>query len=189
MKKNLLAIIVLIGLVGYGVYDYVSGNKEETNRRHANEEQTRLPSDDVPIGIEKGQRAPDFTLNDLNGSPIRLSNYLGKKVLINFWASWCPPCRAEMPHMQQFYEDYKDNTVILGVNMTATEERSEDIRPFVEEFGLTFPIVLDKEGNLMGDYVVIAYPTTYVIDEQGIIRDVFRGAINYEIMQKTIEEL
>ncbi|MBM6996316.1 TlpA family protein disulfide reductase [Paenibacillus sp. DXFW5] len=182
MKKNGLAILVLIGLIGYGAYDYVTGATKETIRH-----QSSATNENLPIGIEKGQRAPNFTLNDLNGNPIQLADYRGKKVLINFWASWCPPCRAEMPHMQQFYEDYQKDTVILGVNLTSTEDSPKDVRPFIEEFGLTFPIVMDEEGALMADYTVIAYPTTFVLDEQGVIREIFRGAINYEIMQKTVD--
>lgn len=184
MKKSILAIIALLGLIGYGVFDYVTGTAGESN-----EPQTSVVNDDVPIGIEKGQRAPNFTLNDLNGNVVQLEDYRGKNVMINFWATWCPPCRAEMPHMQQFYEDYQNETVILGVNLTTTEGRPEGIEPFIEEFGLTFPIVLDEEGDVMAGYQVIGYPTTYVIDGSGIIREVYRGAINYEIMQKTIEEL
>ncbi|QSF42470.1 MULTISPECIES: TlpA disulfide reductase family protein [Paenibacillus] len=90
---------------------------------------------------------------------------------------------------KQFYEDFQKDTVILGVNLTSTEEKIEDIRPFIEEFGLTFTIVLDEEGDTMMDYGVIAYPTTYFINEQGVIREIFRGAINYEIMQNTIGAL
>lgn len=181
-KKNGLAILVLIGLVGYGVYDYVTGSTKESKK-----EQTIVTSEDIPIGIEKGQQAPNFTLNDLNGNPVQLSDYRGKKVLLNFWASWCPPCRAEMPHMQQFHEDTMKDTVILGINLASTEKSIKNVTSFIEKFGLTFPIVLDEEGDIMQDYAIIAYPTTYFINEQGVIHEIFLGAINYEIMQKTIE--
>ncbi|WP_054957275.1 peroxiredoxin family protein [Paenibacillus dakarensis] len=188
MKKNMWAILILIGLVAYGVYDYITASAKETKKEQASVASvTEPPNENIPIGVKKGQRAPDFTLNDLNGNPIQLSDYRGKMVLLNFWASWCPPCRAEMPHMQEFYEDYKKDTVVLGVNMTSIEHRAEDIKPFTEEFGLTFPNVLDIEGDVMEEYVVIAYPTTYVIDEQGVIREIYPGAINYDIMKKTRE--
>lgn len=184
MRKNWLAILVLIGLVGYGVYDYVTGSAMEQKK-----EQSMVTNDGVTIGIKKGQQAANFTLNDLNGNPVQLADYRGKKVLINFWASWCPPCRAEMPYMQQFYEDYEKEAVILGINLTSTEDGYEDIKAFTDKLGITFPIVLDDEGEVMKDFAVISYPTTYVIDEQGVIHEVFYRAINYEIMEKAVKDL
>lgn len=183
MKKSILAIIVLAGLIGYGIYDYYDGTTDENLTVQEDFKEN------VTVGIGKGERAPNFELFNLEGVPVQLSDYRGKKVLVNFWATWCPPCRAEMPHMQQFYENYEDEVVVLGVNMTATESDIEAVPAFVEEFGLTFPIVLDEEGDVWDAYQVFAYPTTLALDENGIIREVFRGAVNYEIMKQTIEKM
>lgn len=182
MKKNLIAILFLIGLVVYGGYEYLSppsSNDIPTSETEAPHE-----------GIEKDQHAPDFSLMDLDGNPVRLSDFRGKKVLINFWATWCPPCRVELPHMEKFYEDYESKgTVILGVNLTPTEGDRDTIHTFVDEQGLSFPIVLDPEGDVMDTYEVVAYPTTYLLDTEGVIRETFRGAINYDIMKETVSKI
>src|SRR5690606_12907662 len=115
--------------------------------------------------------APNFELVNMKGDPVRLSDFRGKKVLVNFWATWCPPCRAEMPHMQNIYEDYQEDVVILGVNLTTTEASMEDVGTFVDNYELTFPIILDEQGEVMQTFQVVAYPTTYAVDHEGIITE------------------
>src|SRR5690554_6683204 len=103
MKKNGIAIIAVLILVSWGIYDYVQNNKpqiESNNKQQITAE--------VEVGIQKGDAAVDFELLNLDGTPAKLSDYKGKKVILNFWATWCPPCRAEMPHMERFYEDNED---------------------------------------------------------------------------------
>lgn len=184
MKKNIIVIIALLCLVAYGGYDYLSKSSERT------EKSLGTTAENVEIGIEKGNAAPDFELSDLEGNPVKLSDFQGKVVMVNFWATWCPPCRIEMPHMQKFYEDYESkDVVILGVNLTPTEQNEEAIKPFVEEQKLTFPIVLDPAGEAMLTYQVVAYPTTYLLDSKGVIQEKFRGAINYEIMEDAVSKI
>ncbi|MCM3704946.1 MULTISPECIES: TlpA disulfide reductase family protein [Cytobacillus] len=146
--------------------------------------------EDLPIGLEKGNLAPDFQLTDMEGNPVKLSDYSGKAVLLNFWASWCPPCRAEMPHMEKLYKKYKDkNFVILAVNLTNTEKNNGDAEKFVKELGLTFTIPMDVKGVVGGDYNIMAYPTSYFIDSDGVIREKVLGALNEEYMEKEIKKL
>jgi peroxiredoxin len=185
MRKNLLAIIVILGLVAYGAYDYF--NKNAVNTAESGE----ALNEELERGIIKGKLAPDFELNDLEGNPVSLSDLRGKIVMVNFWATWCPPCRIEMPHMQKFYEEHqsKDDVVILGVNLTPTEEKLDAIRTFVDDQGLTFPIVLDPDGDVMQTYQVMAYPTTYILDTKGVIREKFQGAINYDIMKEAVSQI
>lgn len=184
MRKNMIAILVLIGLVAYGSYDFFKKTPSETLRVAESENK------ELKTGILKGQLAPNFVLTDLQGSSVQLSDFKGKKVLVNFWATWCPPCRVEMPHMQSIFEDFEDkDVVILGVNMTLTEEASEDVQAFVNEQQLTFPIVMDEEGDVMQTYQVFAYPTTYLLDTEGVIREKFQGAISYEIMEDYISRI
>lgn len=185
MKKNMIAIIVLLGLIAYGGYDYF--NKSASSEEVEISADADAPGEQLVRGVEKGNLAPDLTLVDLNGKEVRLADYAGKTVLLNFWATWCPPCRIEMPHMQQFYEDYQSkDVVILGVNLSQTEQSMDDVPAFVEEEKLTFPIVLDLEGDALLTYQIIAYPTTYLIDAKGIVREKFRGAINYDIMKEAV---
>jgi peroxiredoxin len=184
MKKSMIAILFLIGLVVYGGYDYYSKSSSETGQA------AETGGVNLEKGIQKGQLAPDFSLTDLKGNPVHLSDFKGKKVMVNFWATWCPPCRVEMPHMQKFYEDYKSkDVVIVGVNLTPTEERLDSVQTFVDDQLLTFPIVLDKEGSIMQTYQVVAYPTTYLLDSNGVVREKFQGAINYDIMKDAVSKI
>jgi len=195
MKKGMLAIIFLVGLVIYGGYDYFNKSsmpltKNTEDSSAGNIEQSNSGEAALSLGVEKGDLAPDFELMDMTGNPVQLSDFRGKTVFVNFWATWCPPCRIEMPHMQQLYEDYKDkDVVILGVNVTPTEKTFEGIQTFIEKEQLTFPIVLDEEGDITYQYQIMAYPTTYILDGRGIIQEKFRGAINYEMMKDVLTRI
>ncbi len=139
------------------------------------------------VGLEKGNLAPDFELTTLDDETVKLSDFRGERVMLNFWASWCGPCRAEMPDMQQFYED-KD-VIILAVNLTDTETEMSDVTNFVDEYSLTFPILLDEETEVADLYRIQPIPTSYLIDSNGIIHNVAFGALNYELMVKEFEQM
>jgi peroxiredoxin len=124
---------------------------------------------------QKGFLAPDFEAVTLSGETIRLSALRGQPVILSLWASWCPPCREEMPALQQIYTDFSDQgLVVLGINMTAQDSR-DAAGNFVNEFGFSFPIPLDSNGDISRLYRVQALPTTYFIDSDGVIRDVIIG--------------
>ncbi|MBD3921376.1 redoxin domain-containing protein [Paenibacillus sp. PR3] len=183
MKKSIIGVFVLLALVAYGLYQ----NKTAGSGNSSTDAQLLQQTD---TGTRKGEQAPDFELKDLGGNAVRLSDYRGRTVFINFWATWCPPCKAEMPHMERVYKDYAArDVVILSVNLTTTEAKASDVDDFVSEYGLTFPVVLDEAGIIKRQYKVTAYPTTYVIDKNGIIRNKYAGAINDEIMTKAIRQL
>jgi len=124
----------------------------------------------------EGFPAPDFTLDTLDGSRIKLSDLRGKVVVVNFWATWCLPCREETPALEKSYEQYKDSgVVILGVNLTS-EDSLNDVKAFVQEFSLTYPILLDRDGNVSNYlYQIKGLPTTFFINREGIIRTVLVG--------------
>ena len=123
----------------------------------------------------QGFFAPDFMLDTLDGKKVTLSELRGKIVIINLWATWCPPCRAEMPALENVYKQYKDSgVVILGLNVT-NQDSEKDIPPFVKEFGLTFPILLDRDGSVSALYQLRGLPTTYFVNREGIIRTVVVG--------------
>lgn len=139
--------------------------------------------------VRKDQAAPDFQLTDLEGNTVNLSDYRGKTVLMNFWATWCRVCQAEMPHVEKLYQKYKDrDVVILSVNATSQEKNTQRVESYVDEQGLSFPVVLDEEGAVLKQYKVTAYPTTYIIDPSGVIQDRYLGAISYDNMKKAIRE-
>ncbi len=126
-------------------------------------------STDAVVGLRPGNIAPDFETVNALGDTVRLSDFRGQVVLLNFWYTTCPPCRIEMPDLQAAYEQYaEDGFVILAVNR---EESLDEITPFTDELGLTFPVLLDESGDIQVEYNVRGYPTTFVIDEDGIIQE------------------
>src|SRR5712692_10153257 len=123
----------------------------------------------------EGFTAPDFTLNTAGGGPVTLSAYRGKVVIVNLWASWCGPCRAEMPAIQQVYVANRDRGLaVLAVNSTFQDSVS-DVQAFAQNLGLTFPILLDLDGAVSRRYLLRALPSTFFIDRKGMIRTVVFG--------------
>ncbi|PAV29609.1 alkyl hydroperoxide reductase [Virgibacillus profundi] len=177
MKKGIF-IVIIVGMIGWAIYDFIDSSENsssgENNGSGAADE----------IGIAMGDIAPDFELETLEGEPVRLSDYRGSRVMLNFWATWCPPCRAEIPDMQKLY-DNKDVT-ILAVNMA---ESQDTVTKFVKEFEMTFPVPMDVESEVMETYQVQAYPTSYMIDSNGRIQFIRLGAMNYDLMVQELEKM
>ncbi|WP_100334032.1 peroxiredoxin family protein [Bacillus alkalisoli] len=186
MKRNIIVIIFLTVLVGWGLMDLSNKNQTEPPITSSAEE-----DGNIEIGLEQGKLAPDFELETLDGETIKLSDFRGQKVILNLWATWCPPCRAEMPHMQDLYEDRKDEGfTIIAVNLTTAERNTEDIRPFIEdEFKLTFPTPLDVDGRVGEMYQAYSIPTSYIIDTQGRIQRKIIGPMSYEMMDDFINDV
>lgn len=124
-----------------------------------------------------GHPAPDFALPTLAGETVRLSDFKGKPVLVNFWATWCGPCRSEFPDFQKASIDNADKLVIIGINNTTTDQK-ELVPAFLEEFGVTFPIVLDETGDTAKAYNILGLPTSIFIDRNGNVNEIFTGPIN-----------
>ena len=122
-----------------------------------------------------GNPAPNFKLPNLEGKTVSLSDLRGKPVMLNFWATWCPPCRAEMPHIQQVYEEWSDNgLVVLAINLG---ESSSKVKEFVQSYGLSFPVLLDTKRDIAEKYNIRGLiPTTFFIDKNGIIQVKIIGA-------------
>ncbi|WP_028390747.1 TlpA disulfide reductase family protein [Bacillus cihuensis] len=138
--------------------------------------------------LSSGQKAPDFELATLNGETVKLSDYRGKKVMLNFWATWCGPCREEMPDMEVFSNGLGKDTVILAVNI----DSQNDVQTFVDEMGVTFPILLDSQNikNAVNKrYKVSAMPTTYFIDSEGLISRKHIGQVSLQSMEKFIADM
>ncbi len=123
----------------------------------------------------EGFFAPDFTLDTLDGGRVTLSELRGKIVVVNFWTTWCPPCRTETPALEKAYEQYENSEVlILGVNLTNQDSVSA-VESFAREFELTYPLLLDRDGSVGYLYQVNGLPTTYFINREGVIRTVLVG--------------
>ncbi|MGB8954199.1 MAG: redoxin domain-containing protein [Tumebacillaceae bacterium] len=140
------------------------------------------------VVLQAGQPAPDFTLNTLDGKTVKLSDYKGKVVMVNFWASWCEPCRQEMPDIEKVYETYKDQgLVILGVNIN---EKNVPVQGFVNQMGLKFPILMDHDSKVAVDlYRVKPIPTTFFVDKDGILRQTAEMPMTSSYMENTLAPL
>lgn len=133
--------------------------------------------------------ASEFTLNTLDNELVSLSDFRGQAVLINFWASWCVPCRDEMPAIQATYEAYKrDDLVVLGINMTYQDNR-QNAEAFVEEYGITFPILLDETGEVTESYRVLGVPTSVFVNKDGVIVNSYIGAMTEQQLDTFVHEL
>lgn len=132
------------------------------------------------VGINAGKIAPDLTLTDLNGNVVNLSDFRGKKVLLNFWATWCEPCQEEIPQLVKFNKKANhDKVVILAVNMTMDEQGgAKTVRTFAEKYGMSFPVLLDQTSEAASAYGVVTIPTTYLISEKGTILTSHIGPIS-----------
>ncbi|WP_316571301.1 redoxin domain-containing protein [Neobacillus sp. YIM B06451] len=174
MAKKWIAGILIIFLMAIAIVQALDKKEEPTESEEA-----------VAQGVKEGAKAPDFELKTLTGETVKLSSLKGKKVMLNFWATWCGPCKAEMPAMEQLYKEADDNVAILGVNI----DPQLDVKGFVLENGITFPILLDEKDEVNTTYQIISIPTTFFIDSNGIIQDKVIGAMPHDAMVGYIEKL
>jgi cytochrome c biogenesis protein CcmG/thiol:disulfide interchange protein DsbE len=153
-------------------------------------DRTGLSSAGKTVAPQMGFLAPDFELKTTADKSIRLADLRGQTVLVNLWATWCPPCRAEMKTIEVVYNDYKDKGLaVLAVNMTYQDERAK-IGPFVSEQGLTFPILLDETGEMAKAYQLKSLPSSYFIDREGIIQEVvIGGPMSEALLRARIEAI
>jgi cytochrome c biogenesis protein CcmG/thiol:disulfide interchange protein DsbE len=157
--RGLMALLLVLGVAWIG-FSRVSGQEAM-----ARSERPPLP--------QVGFAVPDFTLETQDGRTIRLADLRGQVVLINFWATWCPPCRAEMPAIQQVYERYREQGfTVLAVNQ---QEGATQVGPFADQMGLTFPILMDRDGSVSARYQVNGLPSTFFVDRAGVVQNVTLG--------------
>ncbi len=173
-RRILYGFILLAGLV------WIFASVDKTGASTAG----RIPAP------QKGFLAPDFALKTPTGQTYTLSQLKGKAVLVNIWATWCPPCRAEMPTIQKFYQQYQSQgLVVLGVNATA-QDNPLDIVPFVTQYGLTFPILLDETNDLGSKYNLRSLPSSFFVNRDGTIADVvIGGPMSDALLQTDIETI
>ncbi|MGP1361650.1 MAG: TlpA family protein disulfide reductase [Candidatus Fimenecus sp.] len=166
MKKNTLSIIGIILIItlfiGAG-FLYKNLSKKYTSEKSTTQSRTSSTSSQSKNSTD--EKAPDFKITDMNGKEVSLSEFFGKPIVLNFWASWCPPCKAEMPHFQKAFKENPDVQFIM-VNASYNDSESS-VKSFLENGGYTFPVLTDKRGLAFRAYNVSSLPTTYFIDKNG----------------------
>lgn len=185
---------LLVDVPGPGVYNLVCEQGCEETRwqgafrvEQADREVPWVEARDTDAAAELQRRAPDFTLYDNRGRVVQLSDFKNEKpVFINFWATWCPPCRREMPAMQDLYERRGAEVEILAVNYL---ESRPQVAEFMHELELDFPVLMDVNGDVNGRYSVWSYPTSVFVDRDGIVRGRFIGELTVQMMEEFVDSI
>ncbi|MFW2488075.1 TlpA family protein disulfide reductase [Clostridium chromiireducens] len=196
MKKALIAAIVAVALIGFSAYTLSNSDSSDSKinssvsttndinstAKNSNSNQTVEAS---PNNIKT--KAIDFKLKDLSGNELSLSDLKGKKVFLNFWATWCPPCKAEMPEIEKLYQETKDSDlVIIAVEIG---EPLDTVKPFIENNKYNFKVLLDPDQSVATKYSISSIPTSYFIDEEGNIVSKHVGGMNIDQMKAYIKTL
>ena len=194
IKKIGGAILIIVGIIMLlGGYDKAYENLKKVVSYPIEIFQDKSSSDNKEKSTTKNKNiAPDFTLVDQYGTTHKLSDYRGKVVFLNFWATWCPPCRGEMPDIEAIYKEYSsDEVVILGVATPniGQEGTKEEIKAFLNKNKYTFPVVFDETEEVINKYAISAFPTTFIIDKEGNITKKAPGAMKKEMIKSLIEKV
>ncbi|MEK5391268.1 MULTISPECIES: TlpA family protein disulfide reductase [Heyndrickxia] len=187
MGRKIIALTILLFLGGVFVVQAVEQNthimdyktKENLSRNeniNTGKKQDVQEADISSIGLSIGQKAPNIKAVALNGKSIDLSAFKGKKVILNFWAAWCPPCKEELPELVKFYNEHHSDVELIGINIESSKAQVMD---FMKKYDITYPIIMDNKETISNQYEIQPIPTTYVIDEKGMIMNKQIGAVTY----------
>ena len=194
MKKNktwMIFAVLLVGIVGGAYILYGQLGKQNSSERIVQEETNEKKNvEDDGEKAEQSAQAPDFAVVDQEGEEVSLSDFSGKPVILNLWATWCNPCKMEMPEFEKMYEKYGEEIQFMMVNLSDNYRSSvQEAKQFVEEEGYTFPVYFDTKTEASEAYQVFSIPATYFINEEGIIVAHGNGALDGESLQKGIDLL
>lgn len=192
MEKQKKKILLIVGIVlavvlfagVYVLYQKLSSKYQPQGIGTENNSAKTQQDQDTETDSGDAYRAPDILVFDENGREVRLSDYVGKPVVLNFWASWCPPCKSEMPHFEEAYKTYPQ-VQFLMVNSTDTDTMSE-AKQLIEENAYTFPVFYDNDGSAARIYRVYSLPQTFFIDSQGNLVTYAMGALGEEDLKKEL---
>lgn len=204
MKKNktfiLLAVLLVILIGGAGFFynklssAYKTDTLTETSQAAENEteseetEDSQTSSEETDSGENAAETAPDFTMTDASGEEVKLSDFFDKPVVLNFWASWCGPCKSEMPHFEDAYQKYGEDINFVIVNLTdGARETVENASDFIEEQGYTFPLYFDTNTEGAMTYGTYSIPVTYFIGADGVPVAQANGALDAATLQKGLD--
>jgi thiol-disulfide isomerase/thioredoxin len=191
-RTYLTIVIALLILITFIIVrqTFVGNRSKESPKKYApTSNNARKNSVDLEVKPEVGHRAPDFTLETLNGETIKLSELKDTPVLINFWATWCGACREEMPILQKAQEKYLNRVKILAINLANSERSLKEVKEYLKDNQLTFTVPLDKDGSVADSYRVRAIPTSFFIDKNGVIKAKFIGTMSEEVLEENVAKI
>ena len=185
--KFLIAFIIFAVIMG-AIAIIITSNLNEAN--DADVEHSKNTDEATDATDRQKELAPDFEMVDRDGNRIKLSDMRGKPVVLNFWASWCGPCKSEMPDFEEAYKEYGGDITFMIVNLTDGKNETVDTaQAFIDSQGYTFPVYFDTDSNGAAAYGVSSIPVTYFIDAQGYLVAYGRGALNSETLKSGIDML
>lgn len=177
-----IVLFVVFLLIAYFTYNALLNSKESNTESQI--EKTSSEQEEEKIA------APDFTVFDSQGNAVKLSDFAGKPIVLNFWASWCPPCKSEMPHFNEVYADVKEDVVFLMVNLTDGQRETQSKgQAYIEDAGYDFPVYFDHELIAAYSYQIMYYPTTLFINAEGNIIIAYQGAIDKDTLLSGIQKI
>ncbi len=181
MKNNIKIIIMVAVLVVIIAGAFVTYNVYKENADNSTK---------VTNQSKENAKMSDFSFFDINNTEVKLSDFSGKPIVLNFWASWCPSCIGELPYFQSAYDTHKDNVQFIMLNLTDGErETAESVKSFITEKNYTFPVFLDKKAEGANTYGIYSIPQTLFIDNDGKIIYTHTGAISFQEIEKYIKEI
>ncbi|MFD2171664.1 TlpA family protein disulfide reductase [Tumebacillus lipolyticus] len=173
-----IAVLVIAAILSNG------GANTDTKEQEADKSKAGEVAE-MPV---VGYRAPNFSLETFEGKTVELSELQGKPVVLNFWASWCGPCRQEMPDLEAVHKQYGDRVQVYGVNLTSQDDLDK-AKKFMQEMGVTFPSLIDEKEKAGKAYRIFSVPMTYAIDQNGIISEIHKGQISKVVMDGMMQRL
>ena len=183
------ALVIVIAAAAI-LYPRLAVRYAPDNEPAPRKQQTAETAAETEEAQPEAEKAPNFTVTDADGNPVQLSDCVGKPVVINFWASWCPPCREELPSFDKLYAEYGDRVTFLMVNLTYGEGDVEtDVNGFLAEEGYTFPVYYDTEGDAAAAYAIEYIPVTVFIRADGTLTAQQVGAMQERIIRSYLEDL